>query len=238
VYQIEISTLSSFEQYLRSHLKVEQHLKSHLKVETASVAALEATAASARGDGLPRMHHSVGEEAAAADADAAEQAIGMSGFSASVATLLTPPKPALITALVGGPSFEMTPAITPASKHGPSPSALPVPAAVMSRLVNNLGRVAAVEAASKVVKASEAEATAASEVVMAMAASEAEARMEQMEADAATPAAIIDAAAPALERAPTSEPAPHVLAAPAPAVPAQAVPAPAAPAPAVPAQDV
>ena len=83
-----------------------------------------------------------------------------------------------------------------------------------------------------------AEATAASEVVMAMAASEAEARMEQMEADAATPAAIIDAAAPALERAPTSEPAPHVLAAPAPALPAQAVPAPAAPAPAVPAQDV
>jgi small GTP-binding protein len=162
----------------------------------------------------------------------------MSGFSASVATLLTPPKPALITALVGGPSFEMTPAITPASKHGPSPSALPVPAAVMSRLVNNLGRVAAVEAASKVVKASEAEATAVSEVVEAMAASEAEARMEQMEADAAAPAAIIDAAAPALERAPTSEPAPHVLAAPATAVPAQAVPAPAAPAPAVPAQAV
>ncbi|KOO25438.1 rab protein [Chrysochromulina tobinii] len=180
----------------------------------------------------------VGEEAAAADADAAEQAIGMSGFSASVATLLTPPKPALITALEGGPSFEMTPAITPASKHGPSPSALPVPAAVMSRLVNNLGRVAAVEAASKVVKASEAEATAVSEVVEAMAASEAEARMERMEADAAAPAAIIDAAAPALERAPTSEPAPHVLAAPAPALPAQAVPAPAAPAPAVPAQAV
>ena len=222
------TALSGFEQHLRSHLMAEQHLRSHLKVETASEAALEATAAFAMDDVLPRMHHTVGEEAAAADADAAEQAIGMSGFSAGVATLSTPSKPALITALVGGPSsIEMT----PASKHGPSPSALPGPAAVMSRFVNNLGRVAAVEAASKVVKASEAEAIAASKVVEAMAASEAEARMEPDAAapaaimDAAAPAimdaaapAIMDAAAPALVRAPASEPTHHSLAAPAPAV--------------------